>query len=157
MKWCMAPKGHSHPQKNLPRIRVRATVAIAQSSPAYRVPVVRMVPRATRGSSWRNQFTGQLRNCQKDCPKLLAIQNHMNRTKKNIWDMRLTVVIFIRFLPCVYAKRTQGFKIGSSGPRLFGFGDKWQICGCFAQKGRPGRVGGNLIGAYDHGVRLLEI
>ena len=130
---------------------------MAQSSPEYRVRVVRMVPRATRGSSWRNQFTGQFLSCQKDCPKVLAIQNHMNRTKKNICDMRLTIVILIRFLPCGYAERTQGFKIGSSGPCLFSFGYKGQICGCFAQQGHPGRVGSYLIGTDDHRVCLLEI
>ena len=73
---------------------------MAQSSPEYRVRVVRMVPRPTRGSSCKNQFTGQFLNCQKDCPKVLTIQNHTNRRKKNIWDMRLTVVILIRFLTC---------------------------------------------------------
>src|SRR5208337_3607620 len=153
----MVPNGQSQPQKNLPRTTVSTTVAMAQSSPVYRVRVVRMVPRATSGSSWRNQFTGQPRNCQKDCPKVLAIQNHINRIKKNTWAIRLTVVILIGFLPCGHAERTQGFKIRSPGPCLFSFGYEGQICRCFPQQGRPGRIGGNLIGADDHRVGLLEI
>jgi hypothetical protein len=93
----------------------------------------------------------------KDCPKVLAIQNHRNKIKKNIWDILLTAVILIRFLPRGYTQRVQGLEIGDPGPCLFGFGYKRQVRGFFAQQGRPCRVGSDLIGAHYNGVRLPEI
>jgi hypothetical protein len=93
--WCNDPKGHTHPQKNLPNITVRTIVSKAQDSPLYIVWVVSNVPIATRGSSWRIRLTGHPLNCHHSVPKVETTQNHINKQKKNTWLILLTVTILI--------------------------------------------------------------
>jgi hypothetical protein len=93
INWCNAPKGHTHPQKNLPNMTVKTIVSKAQDNPLYIVCVVSNVPIATRGSSWRIRLTGQPLNRHHSVPKVETTQNHINKQKKNTWLILLTVTI----------------------------------------------------------------
>ncbi len=80
----MVPKGQAKPQKNRPRKTVRAMVTRAQSRLPNRLPVVRSVAKAVRGSNSRIQLMGQPRNCHQAVPTVAVRQNHKKTTRKNI-------------------------------------------------------------------------
>lgn len=95
VNWCSVPKGHTQPQKNLPRRIVDTIVTRHHIRPEYIEWVARRIPSPARGSSSIIQFTGQPRSCHHLVPEAVTAQNQIVMTKKKAWLIRLAVVIFM--------------------------------------------------------------
>jgi hypothetical protein len=56
-----------------------------------------------------SQLTGHPRNCHHCSPRVVTTQNHKNRMKKNPWQMRRVVMIFMS----IYRFSDGGFSMES--------------------------------------------
>jgi len=83
----MDPNGQSHPQKNLPNIKVKIRVKMENQRSKGSVYVVRKVVNPTNGSISRKSFTGYFNSCVPEYSVLL--RRYKNNKKKMIWVILL--------------------------------------------------------------------
>jgi hypothetical protein len=103
----MLPRGHIHPQKNLPKIKVNISMAATDIMPGIIILPLKEVNMTTRGSILKNKSVW------------MADQRiYINNERKNIWLDFLAKINFFRFFISNYTFVSKLERIITTGSPL---------------------------------------